>query len=185
VRDVIRYVGAPHTLPSHSSVAAALAASRAESRQPVETEQANGLALLRERACNQPDTLRTRPLIAGTIDELRERYELSGSDAAVTLLRRSSQRYNLKLHTLALAFLSAPPARPGQPRWSVAVIVRRRHRSPSPRRAGNGRTAEAVSWVPYSAARCPLWTVWSAVYSSPTISWVVCNWSPSTACPMN
>jgi anti-anti-sigma factor len=127
VRDVIRYVGAPHTLPSHPSVAAALAASRAESRQPVETEQANGLALLRQRARNLPVTLRTRPLIAGTIDELRERYELSESDAAFTLLRRSSQRYNLKLHTLALAFLSAPPARPGQPLWFGG-----RHREAAP-----------------------------------------------------
>lgn len=126
VRDVIWQVGTPRDV-SHSSVAAALSAYRAEPGEPVPAMPTERLALLRQQADNLPDPLRTRPLIAGAIDELRERYRLPDSATAFTLLQHSSQRYNVKLRSLALAFLSAPPVRPERPLWFGG-----RHRAPAP-----------------------------------------------------
>ncbi|HJP76288.1 MAG TPA: STAS domain-containing protein [Pseudonocardiaceae bacterium] len=117
VRDIIEYAGSPHTVSDHPSVAEAVAAYRAEPASPAPAMPTERLVLLRKQAGNLPDGLRTRPLIAGAIDELRERYRLPDNDSAFALLRHSSQRYNIKLRSLALAFLSAPPAKPERPLW--------------------------------------------------------------------
>lgn len=117
VRDIFEYAGSPHSVSDHPSVAEAVAAYRAEPASPARAMPTERLVLLRKQAGNLPDGLRTRPLIAGAIDELRERYRLPDNDSAFALLRHSSQRYNIKLRSLALAFLSAPPAKPQRPLW--------------------------------------------------------------------
>ena len=118
VAEMIRNSGSPRTVSHHPSVSAALTAHRSTHTEGPEGPALDeGLPLLRQRARNLPDALQTRPLVAGAIDELRNRYGLSDSDAAFTLLRQTSQRYNLRLRSLALAFLSAPPASPDHPLW--------------------------------------------------------------------
>lgn len=118
VGEIVRQIGAPLALVNHGAVAAALAAVRDETTTPDRTvEPSQGLALLRERARHLPGALRTRPLIAGAVSELRDRYDLPDSDSAFLLLRLSSQQYNLKIRLLALAFLNAPPAHPDQQTW--------------------------------------------------------------------
>jgi hypothetical protein len=52
--------------------------------------------------------LRTRPDIARAVGLLQGRYRLADSETAFDLLRKSSQRFNLKLRALAAAFLTAP-----------------------------------------------------------------------------
>lgn len=115
VHEVIRHAGALTTVRHHPSVKAALAAQHAVHVD--EPDLGEGLELLRQRARNLPRPLRTRPLVAGAISELHERYRLPDPDTAFALLRETSQRYNLRLRSLALAFLSAPPARPDRPLW--------------------------------------------------------------------
>ncbi len=114
VREVVRQIGPPLAVVDHRSVDAALDAYRAEHIEPTEEE---GLPLLRWRARNLPGPLRSRPLIAGAVTELHRRYDLPDSEIAFTLLRRSSQRYNLRIRALALAFLSAPAVPPERPMW--------------------------------------------------------------------
>ncbi|MFI9025582.1 ANTAR domain-containing protein [Streptomyces sp. NPDC053560] len=61
--------------------------------------------------------VRTHPLIAQAQGILQERYRLPDGQAAFTLLQAASQRYNVKLRTLASAVLSAPRPESGATRW--------------------------------------------------------------------
>lgn len=118
VREIVRQVGLPLELTGLHTVSGALAAVRAATaaaKQP--TDAGRGIALLRERARNLPGALRTRPLIAGAVSELRDRYDMPDPKLGFALLRDSSQQYNLKVRALALAFVAAPPATPDQPTW--------------------------------------------------------------------
>lgn len=51
---------------------------------------------------------RAHVLIAEAQGMLRERYALPDADRAFTLMRVASQRYNVKMRTLAEVLLSAP-----------------------------------------------------------------------------
>jgi anti-anti-sigma factor len=152
VLGIVRQVGPSLGVVAHPSVAAALATYHAKRTQRRGSPKA-GLNLLRQRARGLPSALRSRPLIAGSIDELRKRYDLLDSDAAFTVFRRTSQRYNLKLRVLAPAFLSAPPASPERPTWFTG---RRRHPPPPttfavPRREWPNNRDEFLSTVLDSA----------------------------------
>ena len=115
VWQVLRQVGPALAVVDHSS-AAALDAYHAQHTGPAARAE-EGLMLLRRRARELPATLRSRPLVAAAIDELRKRYQLPDAEAAFTLLRDCSQHHNLKLRALALAFLSAPPVTPERRMW--------------------------------------------------------------------
>ncbi|MFE1009772.1 ANTAR domain-containing protein [Streptomyces sp. NPDC058794] len=56
------------------------------------------------------------------------RYRLAGSEASFELLRQTSQRFNIKLHTLADAVTHVPPPGPGAAQW----FPRRARYSPPP-----------------------------------------------------
>ncbi|MFJ6084829.1 ANTAR domain-containing protein [Streptomyces sp. NPDC092369] len=70
---------------------------------------------------------RAHPLISQAQGVLRERYRLPDGDSAFGLLQRSSQRFNVKLRSLADAVLTTP--RPEEP---DALWFPRRVRSPEP-----------------------------------------------------
>lgn len=74
-----------------------------------------------ERLRAEVRELRTRArahvLIAQVQGILRERYALPDVDSAFTLLRLSSQRFNVKMRTLAEVLLSAPRPDPRQTLW--------------------------------------------------------------------
>ncbi|NKI41934.1 ANTAR domain-containing protein [Streptomyces sp. LD120] len=72
-------------------------------------------------------SLLTRPLIAQAQGVLQERYALSASVSTFDLLRESSQRHNIKLRSLAAAFLSAP-----RPPGEVPLWFPGRKRAPVP-----------------------------------------------------
>lgn len=55
--------------------------------------------------------LRTQPTIARALGVLQERYGLSGEQQAFDVFGSSSQRHNLRLYTLATAFLAAQAPR--------------------------------------------------------------------------
>ncbi|GAA0588665.1 ANTAR domain-containing protein [Streptomyces crystallinus] len=60
-------------------------------------------ARLREEVRNLRAQVRSRPLISHAQGILQERYRLPDADSAFTLLRQSSQRFNVKLRILAEA----------------------------------------------------------------------------------
>jgi anti-anti-sigma factor len=139
VRDVIHQCGSALALDDYPSVAAALAdyqptstmrtgAMRTNAAGPG-SASADALPLeeLRRQARHLPGPLQTRPLIAGALTELRNRYQLADRDVAFQLFRDRSQRHNIKLRTLALAFLIAPPTQPDQQTWFPGRI---RHPAP-------------------------------------------------------
>ncbi|MGI5372185.1 ANTAR domain-containing protein [Streptomyces iakyrus] len=70
---------------------------------------------------------RVRPLISQAQGILQERYALPDGESAFALMQRASQRYNVKLHTLAGVLVSAP--RPDGP---DALWFPRRVRGPEP-----------------------------------------------------
>jgi anti-anti-sigma factor len=129
VWQVVRQAGPALAVVDHSSVSAALDAYRAEHAGRTEPGDGpeEGLRLLRQRARDLPATLRSRPLVAGAIEELRKRYVLRDAETAFRLLRGCSQRYNVKLRALALAFLSAPAVPPQRRMWFTG---RRREQAP-------------------------------------------------------
>ncbi|MGW5638642.1 ANTAR domain-containing protein [Streptomyces sp. NPDC003832] len=67
------------------------------------------------------------PLTALAQGILQERYALPGADSAFTLMRRASQRHNVKLRTVAEAVVSVPRPDPGAGPWFP-----RRIRTPEP-----------------------------------------------------
>ncbi|MFJ4245540.1 ANTAR domain-containing protein [Streptomyces iakyrus] len=70
---------------------------------------------------------RVRPLISQAQGILQERYALPDGESAFALMQRASQRYNVKLHTLAGLLVTAP--RPDEP---DALWFPRRVRGPEP-----------------------------------------------------
>ncbi|MFE9028527.1 ANTAR domain-containing protein [Streptomyces iakyrus] len=70
---------------------------------------------------------RVRPLISQAQGILQERYALPDGESAFALMQRASQRYNVKLHTLAGVLVTAP--RPDEP---DALWFPRRVRGPEP-----------------------------------------------------
>ena len=70
---------------------------------------------------------RTQPIITRALGTLQQRYGLPATDTAFTLLRDTSQHHNLRLHTLAAAFLAAAPATTHADRWFPG---RGRHAAP-------------------------------------------------------
>jgi hypothetical protein len=70
---------------------------------------------------------RVRPLISQAQGILQERYALPDGESAFALMQRASQRYNVKLHTLAGVLVTAP--RPDGP---DALWFPRRVRGPEP-----------------------------------------------------
>ncbi|MGW6273976.1 ANTAR domain-containing protein [Streptomyces sp. NPDC055060] len=60
---------------------------------------------------------RSRPRIAMAEGVLVERYRLENAEAAFDLLRRASQRANIKLHQLAAAVARTPGPAPGAKTW--------------------------------------------------------------------
>ncbi|MEU1075428.1 MULTISPECIES: ANTAR domain-containing protein [unclassified Streptomyces] len=65
-------------------------------------------ARLREEVRDLRAQVRSRPLVSHAQGILQERYLLPDADSAFTLLRRSSQRYNVKLRVLAGAVVRTP-----------------------------------------------------------------------------
>ncbi|MFJ7297306.1 ANTAR domain-containing protein [Streptomyces collinus] len=70
---------------------------------------------------------RVRPLISQAQGILQERYALPDGESAFALLQRASQRYNVKLHTLAGVLVTAP-----RPEGPDALWFPRRVRGPEP-----------------------------------------------------
>ncbi|MFI1711547.1 ANTAR domain-containing protein [Streptomyces griseoruber] len=70
---------------------------------------------------------RARPLISQAQGMLQERYALPDADGAFTLMRRASQRYNVKLRTLAGVLVTTP-----RPDEGTALWFPRRVRRPEP-----------------------------------------------------
>ena len=71
--------------------------------------------------------VRTHPLISQAQGMLQERYALPDADAAFTLMRRASQRYNVKMRTLVGGLLTTP-----RPDAEAALWFPRRVRHPEP-----------------------------------------------------
>jgi hypothetical protein len=71
--------------------------------------------------------VRVRPLISQAQGILQERYALPDGESAFALMQRASQRYNVKLHTLAGVLVTAP--RPDGP---DALWFPQRVRGPEP-----------------------------------------------------
>ncbi|MFF8939445.1 ANTAR domain-containing protein [Streptomyces paradoxus] len=96
-------------------------AGRAEAADDDELERLRAeLRDLRARA-------RVRPLISQAQGILQERYALPDGESAFALMQRASQRYNVKLHTLAGILVTAP--RPDGP---DALWFPQRVRGPEP-----------------------------------------------------
>ncbi|MEU6540390.1 ANTAR domain-containing protein [Streptomyces sp. NPDC047000] len=60
---------------------------------------------------------RVYPLISQAQGILRERYALPDAESAFALLQRASQRYNVKLRTLAGVLVTVPGPEPGSGLW--------------------------------------------------------------------
>ncbi|WP_369382088.1 ANTAR domain-containing protein [Streptomyces sp. cg36] len=71
-------------------------------------------ARLREEVGHLRAQLRSKPVISYAQGLLQERYGLADAETAFTLLRQSSQRFNIKLRVLAEAVVRAP--RPESPK---------------------------------------------------------------------
>lgn len=92
---------------------------------------------------------RAHSLIAEAQGLLRERYALPGPDSAFTLMRLASQRYNVKMRTLAETLLSAPrpdardrPWFPGRARLAEPALS-----FPAARQAGPGNRGGVLKAV--------------------------------------
>ncbi|MEU1184619.1 ANTAR domain-containing protein [Streptomyces sp. NPDC005820] len=70
---------------------------------------------------------RAHPLIAQAQGMLQERYALPDADGAFTLMRRASQRYNVKMRTLAGVLVTTP-----RPDGGTVLWFPRRVRRPEP-----------------------------------------------------
>jgi hypothetical protein len=70
---------------------------------------------------------RVYPLISQAQGMLQERYALPDGESAFALMQRASQRYNVKLRTLAGVLVTAPPPDSREPLWFP-----RRVRRPEP-----------------------------------------------------
>ena len=85
------------------------------------------LARVRARANVLPGLLQTRPMIEGATALIRDRYRCPDHGSAFALLRDSSQRHNIRLRSLAAAFLTTRPPKLRSPIWFAG---RRRDRQP-------------------------------------------------------
>ncbi|MER5432550.1 ANTAR domain-containing protein [Streptomyces sp. NPDC002588] len=89
--------------------------------------------------------VRAHPLISQAQGMLQERYALAGAAEAFALLRRSSQRFNVKMRTLAGALVTTP-----RPDERTVLWFPRRVRRPEPdlgfmpRDSAGGRSRGAV-----------------------------------------
>ncbi|MFF3936837.1 ANTAR domain-containing protein [Streptomyces phaeofaciens] len=100
----------------------ATAAGRADG-----TPEPEEVARLRAEVRDLRARARAYPLISQAQGMLQERYGLAGADDAFTLMRRSSQRFNVKMRTLAGALVTTP-----RPDERSAVWFPRRIRHPEP-----------------------------------------------------
>ncbi|UNZ17996.1 ANTAR domain-containing protein [Streptomyces sp. 891-h] len=128
---------------SAASAASASSASSASSAPPAEVVR------LREEVRNLRAKVRTHPLISRAQGILEERYRLPDDRAAFALLEASSQRFNVRLRTLASAVITVPPPRSYDHEW---FPQRERLSAPplafAPQlRAATANTAEVLSAV--------------------------------------
>ncbi|MFJ7333301.1 ANTAR domain-containing protein [Streptomyces sp. NPDC101110] len=65
---------------------------------------------------------RVRPLISQAQGILQERYALQDAESAFALMQRASQRYNVKLRTLAGMLVTAPRPEAGDAPWFPARV---------------------------------------------------------------
>ncbi|MBO8187354.1 ANTAR domain-containing protein [Streptomyces spirodelae] len=126
-----------------SGASGASSASSASSAPPAE------LVRLREEVRNLRAKVRTHPLISRAQGILEERYRLPDDRAAFALLEASSQRFNVRLRTLASAVVTVPPPRSYDHEW---FPHRERLTAPplafAPQlRAATANTAEVLSAV--------------------------------------
>ncbi|MFJ9536162.1 ANTAR domain-containing protein [Streptomyces sp. NPDC101225] len=92
-------------------------------------EEAERGELRRQRAevCDPRARGRVHPLISQAQGIVRERYRLADADSAFVLLQRASQRFDVKIRTLADFLVSLPGPDPREPLWFP-----RRLRQPEP-----------------------------------------------------
>ncbi|MET9429733.1 ANTAR domain-containing protein [Streptomyces sp. NPDC003036] len=109
------------------------------------------LARLRDQVRHLRAQARNRPLIAQAQGILRERYRLADAEAAFALMQHASQRFNVKLRTLAEAVVRLERPDHGAERWFPG-----RARRPAPSldllaiddaaRANRGAVLQATLW---------------------------------------
>ncbi|NNN29923.1 ANTAR domain-containing protein [Streptomyces sp. S3(2020)] len=92
---------------------------------------------------------RAHALIAEAQGVLRERYALSDADSAFTLMRLASQRFNVKMRTLAEILLSAPRPRDREAPWFPrrARLAQPALSFPAARRVGPGNRGGVLKAV--------------------------------------
>lgn len=104
---------------------------------------------LRAEARDLRARARAHALIAEAQGMLRERYALSGADSAFTLMRLASQRYNVKMRTLAETLLSAPRPQDRDALWFPrrARLAQPALNFPAARRVGPGNRGGVLKAV--------------------------------------
>lgn len=122
VVEVLRQLGAAGVVEMFDTVEDAVA-DLAACPDPRVTD----LAHVRAKARALPGVLQTRPVIEGATEVVRRRYGLPTTEAAFAVLREASQRYNLKLRTVAAAVLTVRP-----PDADSVVWFAGRRRRPAP-----------------------------------------------------
>ncbi|MGI5349667.1 ANTAR domain-containing protein [Streptomyces sp. CA-250714] len=124
--------------------------STTATKDPALATAASGeLLRLREEVRHLRAKVRTHPLISRAQGILEERYRLPDDGAAFALLEASSQRFNVRLRTLAAAVVTVPAPRSLDREWFPG-----RERRPAPPlafapglRAASANTAEVLSAV--------------------------------------
>ncbi|MFF3615122.1 ANTAR domain-containing protein [Streptomyces sp. NPDC002580] len=79
------------------------------------------IARLREQNADLQERLHARPAISLAQGVLMERYRLPAPESSFTLLREASQRFNIRLHTLADAVVRTPHSPDGPARATDRV----------------------------------------------------------------
>ncbi|MEU6084277.1 STAS domain-containing protein [Streptomyces sp. NPDC047108] len=130
--QILQVTQATQAMDIYSSVDAAITAGRAGAvPAPPDAGRlpgaVNGVAFtrdvrdetarLRHEVRDLRKQARSRPLIAQAQGMLQERYRLPDGEAAFALLRDASQRFNVKLRTIADAVVRTPGPEPRDPVW--------------------------------------------------------------------